>query len=787
MGLINLHIPNLLGGISQQPPEVRTANQLEDVVNMLPHPVRGLERRPSTDFVYSWGNYSGSKPFFFTHLRTNSDLYDLIVARENGVTNVKIVDSLGSVAVLHRDNDILWHYLNSETPHLDYQAVSVGDHIYLVNKTKVVAKHTDRTARRVPEAIVAFKMTNYATTYTISVTKGYTTKTVQLTTMSSTQNDTAWAQLAERSTAMGYILNHVNQKFNNIASTADPNTGWDMTAVGLPTNMGCQIEGSTLYFYNTNGDYTDFTVSATDTAAGEHLRAYKDSTDKYEDLPTETHSGFEIKISSTNNKDEDDYYVRSYGDRWKECGIQNDQNRIDPLTLPIQFRLDDNGEWWMEHISFASRNVGDDTTNPFPAFVGEAIRHLVGIYKERLVIVSKSAVQLSRIGSFGEYDFFRTTVLTTLDTDPISVELNSYNRSAVPFANSLMVFTDSGEQFKLVSNGPLTPTSITVSSATSFDTGQALPVASGKIVLFSIQKGEYGQLWEFFTDSATTAYINTLDAATELSAHVPELLRGTVQSLTLSTNNGLCFVKMDTDDGKVYAYKFLFDGDKKVMSAWTVLDFGDTVYNIQAMGDTVKLLVLREGKMYLEKMSLTENRSYADTGYNFHLDQRVALSTASGLTALPYTTSKEVVYIAPNGTRIEQPDVADLLADGQVVYAGTQFESSVTMSRPKVADDSNQAFLTGKLQVKTYTIAHYKTGYFRLVKNGRPTKEFNGRYLNAPYNESDMMPIITGTTRFTTTGKSTKLTVQFVNDTHLPFAITSAEVEGYFTTRSQRM
>ena len=51
MALVSKSIPNLINGISQQPPEVRLPSQGEVQENGLASVVRGLEKRPGTEVI----------------------------------------------------------------------------------------------------------------------------------------------------------------------------------------------------------------------------------------------------------------------------------------------------------------------------------------------------------------------------------------------------------------------------------------------------------------------------------------------------------------------------------------------------------------------------------------------------------------------------------------------------------------------------------------------------------------------------------------------------------------
>ena len=51
MSLISLQIPNLIQGVSQQPPQMRLPSQLEEQINAYPSLTEGLTKRPPTNHI----------------------------------------------------------------------------------------------------------------------------------------------------------------------------------------------------------------------------------------------------------------------------------------------------------------------------------------------------------------------------------------------------------------------------------------------------------------------------------------------------------------------------------------------------------------------------------------------------------------------------------------------------------------------------------------------------------------------------------------------------------------
>ena len=86
MPLITSSIPNLINGVSQQPPALRLASQAEEVVNCMSSPVEGLKKRPPLNNVARLftENKSTVRPFVHMVSRTNDINYIIIIQDTSG-------------------------------------------------------------------------------------------------------------------------------------------------------------------------------------------------------------------------------------------------------------------------------------------------------------------------------------------------------------------------------------------------------------------------------------------------------------------------------------------------------------------------------------------------------------------------------------------------------------------------------------------------------------------------------------------------------------------------------
>ena len=87
--LITTPIPNLIGGVNQQPPSIRASNEAEVMDNAVPSPVEGLTKRPPTEHIAAVSDgtnlrHISSTETVFVHLieRDEAEKY-LLIVQEN--------------------------------------------------------------------------------------------------------------------------------------------------------------------------------------------------------------------------------------------------------------------------------------------------------------------------------------------------------------------------------------------------------------------------------------------------------------------------------------------------------------------------------------------------------------------------------------------------------------------------------------------------------------------------------------------------------------------------------
>ena len=779
MALISQSIPNLINGVSQQPPSLRLSTQAEVQENGLSSVVSGLSKRPPTQHIADLGVISNlDKAFIHTIRRDENELYSMVV------------DTAGTIRVFDKDgtartvtNNAASYLAGLTDPSKELSAVSIADTTFILNKNTIVAKDTTTSPARGPEALVYVKQADYSSTYRVKLTKSGSSSTVEFATKSSTQASTADTQNAERGASTDLIAQNLDTfSGSGVSGTYYTNITNGSAVSGLTVTR----YGSVLHIQST--DSTDFQVEVGDSHGGDHLLVFKDETPDFKKLPVEGPNDFLIKVAGDNQKAQDDFYVKFADGVWKETVAENVLIDIDASTMPHKLTKQSNGTFIFDEVGYESRKVGDDATNDFPSFIGFPLADIF-FHRNRLGVLADENVIFSRAGEFVNFDFFRKSTLTTVDSDPIDVAVSSNKvnilKHAVPFNNTLLLFSEL-TQFKVTADPILTPETINVSSTTEFEASlRAKPAAAGRFVYFASKRGAWSGMWEYYVDSDT----DTNDAA-ETTSHVPEYLDGEIKKIEASSNEDMILVQTTGETESVYVYRYYWKGREKLQASWSKWTFGDDVLSMAFNLADIMILVKRGSNLFLEKINLSvdDATQYTTGQFPIMLDRRVQLET-SGLTTVPYTDSN-LTYINQRGKVIAVGDVAALLSASEVVYAGIPYTFKYQFSEPVLKQD-NSPITTGHLQLRNYAVVYNDTGFFDVkvtpLKRATYTRSFTGRIVGASTNILNQAAIDSGTYRFGVVGKAGDVDVVLESSSHFPCVFQSAEYEAFFNLRSRRM
>ena len=883
MPLISSSIPNLINGVSQQPAALRLASQCEQMVNCMPSPVEGLKKRPPAQHIAKLfaGSAGATRPFTTIVDRDGAIKY-LVLIQDNAI---KVFGLDGSAKTVTTPDGTSYLDITGE-PSSTFRVASVADYMFIVNREKTVAMSATTSPTWGTKSMVFIRSAEYATTYSITVnstTVSYTTlpaggKRISASYSRSSNTVTVTA------TAHGLVTgDQVDMSFQSGSGTAgtftitvtgantftytDPvggTTSGNCTVVHEPNYSPSTVEiaaalkaslatalGAGWTITNGTGQYVvritkddngAYTLSSTDTKTGLATVAIKGSIDAISDLPVTAEHGFIVKVIGAAATGADDYYVKFVANAgsgfghgvWQETVAPDIQYLFDAATMPHVLIRNNDGTFTFQKFTWSGRVAGDATTAPEPSFVGSKIQN-VNLFRNRLVLLADENVITSAADAYDR--FWPESVQTVVDSDPIDLSAGSrkinFLMSSLAFADVLLVFSRHG-QFRLSGGNAvaasLTPKTATITQVTAFEMGDVVdPVIVGRTMYFAVPKGEYNGLREFFLPDAS----GPVPTSEEVTSSVPRFLPNNLCSLTATAAEEAVFAVSKDQPRRVYLYKFLFQGDNKLQSAWSYWETngGKSVLGIDLVDSDLYVVVQYSDGVYLEKVVTNPETVDAGTTVEMLVDRKVteascsvALTTPSGLDVqstitLPYPINTSLSNMAVvgrfyAGNTLMHGQVVQVLSStaaggaggngtltvrgdltGAKFYAGELYDMLYEFSTQYLKEQppgGGMAVIAGpKLQLRTWTMLFDKTSSFsvKVTPRGRDTMTYPYTGLEVGDQEISLGELAVRTSKFRVPvmAQNIEAKIEVVSSSPLPCRLQSAEWEGYYHTRAARL
>lgn len=813
MGLVASTIPNLVNGVSQQPFALRLSSQSEEQINAFPSVVEGLKKRPPSLHTgrISTSQLGADQVFIHTINRDVNERYIVVVT--NG--DLKVYDLLGNpktVAFPHGKG-----YLTNATPSTGFTGVTVADYTFIVNKSKVVTQSAVTSPVRTPEGMVYVSQGNYGKEYILYVDGIFIVGF-------KTPDGSVAAHANEIDTAI------IARRLCYREATAGTYRGNPLAEQGSWLNF--DLHGSVITI--TKKDLSNISIQTADGYGNRAMKAFAGSVQKFTDLPaSDVTPGFHLEIVGDNSSNFDNYYVaydtqRTNAGVWRETLKQGVSVGFDASNMPHILRREANGTFTFTPAAWDNRKVGDDDSSPMPSFVGRTITD-VFFYRNRLGFISDENVVMSRASEF--FNFWPTTVTTVLDTDPIDVSVAhtkvSILRHAVPFSEKLLLFSDQ-TQFSVDSGETLTPSTIAINQATEFEASlRAKPVGAGKNIYFAVDRGKWTGIREYFVNADSKT-----NDANDVTSHVPKYIPGGVVKLSASSNEDILVALSKNDRRSLYVYKYYYSTDEKLQSAWGRWEFDEdvTILNVDFIESTLFMVVNRSTGVYIERLRIELGYQQEEASFQVLLDRqflviptpaRVFNDATHGkgtvfqfpfdlsVTAPPAGTLLPVVAVVTKDQRVPEGVVLPLYSDGTSktsgyawgdysdvrVIVGMPYQLRYVFSPVTIKEQTSGGGLAtvgmGRLQLKKMILSYSNTGYFEVnvTPTGRDvsTYKYTGLTLGDQSAKIGEVDLDTGKFHFGVQAQNSEVLIELISRSHLPVAIMSAEWEGLYHARSQRL
>jgi len=792
MPLITRSIPNLIGGVSQQPEILRLENQATEQVNGFSGIVEGLKKRPPTEHVAKISSSSLTNAFIHTINRDSNERYIVVIS--NGSITVHTVDGVFKT-VVNQTNAT--NYLTSSNPRGEFKALTVNDYTYILNTKKTVAMDSSITSPAKIEQAV----------YTVNQGIGSST------------------------TSSPYSITIDGTTYTYNSATTDTKTirNGVKSAIGSPSGISlANIGDSSFSIIKSSGTLN---VSASDGYGDQASQVVKDTVQNFSDLPAQAINNMVVEVLGDASNSFDNYYViyKTSTNAWEETVAPGIETTIDPDTMPHVLIRSADGNFRFTQVdgstytisgtnydvpSWGKRIVGDLDSSPTPSFVDTKINDIY-FHRNRLGFLADENVILSRSGEI--FAFFNETVTDALDTDPIDVNVShtkvSILKHAVAFDEKLLLFSDQ-TQFILTGGASLSPGSVSVNVTTEYETLDTVsPVGSGNNVFFAFNKGQFTGVREMYVESD-----GETNQGEDITANIPKYVPSDIFKFAIASNENI-LVTLSSKTGQLnslYIYQWFFANSKRLQSAWHKWTIGDandtTILNVDFIGTTLYLVVERSDGVYIETLDCAP--ASVDTGetYLTHLDRKLdntqiteSYDAGTNLTTitLPYTIDNTMKLVGKSGASnkagrditLASQTGSTITVSGDITgfnyFIGEQYEFTYTFSQQYLALGQNTTgsrtrIREGRLQIRNWTVSFNDTGFFQssVTPVGRDpsvatfTGTIVGTGLAGSVNLED------GDFTFAVQSRNENLTITLTNNSHLPCNFVNAEWEGYYVSQA---
>ena len=586
MASVTQRIDHYLGGVSRQSDDKKLPGQVKECLNAYPDPTFGLTKRSGFKWIKNLGTgttYDGGKWFYIA--RTADERYiGVITPKPNsGYGSIAIWNVDGTVCNVTMDTSTAVNAVNYLTgSRLNYSILTVQDTSVIVNNLQIVAKQPDPNFIANTRATLVLTDTAVSSTYSVTMNAGGGASDQTFTTTTGTT--TTYDQL------LTTLKNGID--------------AFNISGLTVTKYLGT-LELSRVV----SGTRTSFAISCQGGPANNKLTVFQDQVDNVAQLPIQSFQDHVVKVINTASAN-DTYFAKFVADNgvsgngfWQETRDPSKSAGLDGSTMPHELVNTALNNFTFRQFSWIDRDVGDDTTNAHPSFVGHKIQEAF-FHNNRLGFLSNDNVSMSQAAKY--FNFYHTSAQIITDADPIDLSASTIRpanlHAIIPTTQGLVLFSKN-QQFMLRSaDGVLTPASATIAPISNYEVDINVdPVDMGTNINFLSKTPSYTRVFGMIT-RGQDENPQVLDVGRVVNEWIPH----TIDTLIASPQNQ--FIAMsDQANDKVYFYRTYNDGKETLVQSWFNWQLPGTVQTIAIDSDDF-LAVTKQGNQFtLSKVSLSQS------------------------------------------------------------------------------------------------------------------------------------------------------------------------------------
>ena len=352
-------------------------------------------------------------------------------------------------------------------------------------------------------------------------------------------------------------------------------------------------------------------------------------------------------------------------------------------------------------------SAGDRDSSPIPEFFDRTITHM-RMFQDRLMIVAGSTVFLSKSGDY--FNFFRKSVLTVADDDPIEVFAQGTEddviTSGVQHDRNVILC---GQRYQYIVPGRenMTPRNPYVGVQATYEGANLTAHAVAGSLLFFCQRREKRLTLQQMAPGAVADRLDAFDVSSQLDGY----LTGTPRQIVAMTAPGVVFVRTSELDNGFYVYSYLDANDQseRLFDSWSRWTFDRSLgalAGITADDSGLLAVTVRETAV---GPCLVLDRFVRETGPSTspYLDSQLPYTSNihfgdAACAAFNYGSERRLL-----GAQLKDIDRIVTQFPGELPYlvAGTLFDSKVTLTSPYIRDYKDKIILDARLTISKLTVS----------------------------------------------------------------------------------
>jgi hypothetical protein len=463
-----------------------------------------------------------------------------------------------------------------------------------------------------------------------------------------------------------------------------------------------------------------------------------------------------------------------------------------------------------------ARSVGDATTNPMPSFVGHTIDG-ISFFKNRIIFTSRQNAICSQAGDY--FNFFASTVITIIDSDPIDISASSLKpirfKHLLPVPRGLLLFGDNAQYILETTTEAFAPKTAEINLLSAFSQSDDIsPIDIGPSYIFLEEGDKASAIYEMNVGDN----VGGKPVVQELTRPIPYYIPAAVNNLKVSQSANTFAILSKQDTKSIYLYRFFNTGETRY-SAWfrwilpgTVESFDfdqDMMYVITKQGsgyilNTVSLLtetpsqsLLFEGEYldvrldYFDYNPTLVYKSATDTtrvcfkdGFENTEEQAVLMYLDPAIAGYFEEQTLQYDATAPTGEKYY------LVVDGNQTTSkfaiGYKYEATAELPAFYFVKGEGNKDTVNVPRINRLRINSYNSGPYRalVVSEGRDDFSLSLPQINANYYLANNIPLIRNAeSTVPILAKGNQFNFSLIADSPFPTAFTSVTWEGTYNNK----